>query len=436
MAALFLSVGFRASSPWKGTPEYTVSEERDKQLANIRKYVTQGSTSVRDYLINYQPDSAEIYDQEVRRAKASTTRAFLALTGWTSQQAAMNQIDRDLAEYWTVLDQNRPVSAQEKQNQGFELVHQRVMPARREVFTSVKFLEDQSAADKEAVITRFARRRDSDLTVIFIALSCTLAISVLLATGNQKLRRRFQRESRGKMEALTTARDSLEALSGRLLRIQEDERRKISRELHDGIGQTLTALRMEIHQVHMTSVGELNGGEERLLRARKLAEEAVRTVKDISLLLRPPLLDDLGLEPALTWLADQFNRRTEIRCRLHASNLPEQLADDIKTCVFRVVQEALHNCEKHASPTCVEVAIEQKNAAISICVEDDGSGFTLTEQNTPARHAGLGILGMRERAVLLGGTLQIQSSPGKGTKLHMTLPVAQIGSREVAMQLS
>ena len=173
-------------------------------------------------------------------------------------------------------------------------------------------------------------------------------------------------------------------------------------------------------------------GEERLTRAHKLAEEAVHTVKDISLLLRPPLLDDLGLEPALAWLAEQFNRRTGIKCRFKASNLQEHLPDELKTCVFRVIQEAINNCEKHAAPTEVEICVDQTYDSLNICVEDDGCGFILTEKNTPAMQAGLGILGMRERAVLLGGSLKIESAPGLGTKLTLSLPIVKLGAaREV-----
>jgi len=337
-------------------------------------------------------------------------------------------LDRDLAAMWTLLDQDRLVTAKDKSEQGFDYLRSRLFPIRNDVINNLKVLTDNVSQERSALASRFAQERNRELSEIFATMGAIIAISLLMASGNQKYRRTWQVESRLKFEEVARARDSLEQLSGRLLRIQEDERRKISRELHDGIGQTLTALRVEIHQVYFAATGGAPNGEERLIRARKLAEEAVRTVKDISLLLRPPLLDDLGLEPALAWLTDQFTQRTAIQCRLYTEGLQEHLPDDIKTCVFRVIQEALNNCEKHASPTCVQIALEQKEDFLNICVEDDGAGFALNTNNTPARHAGLGILGMRERAVLLGGTLAIRSSPGKGTKLLLTLPIAKVGS--------
>ncbi len=431
VSSVALATRFRQASRWRMSPEYSALDEREKQLADIRKYVTQGVTSTRDFLVNNHTDNAEIYDQELRRAKANTTKAFIALHPWPAQNAAISQLDHDLADFWAMLDQDRFTTVTQKAEQGFDFLHLRLFPIRNQVFATLKSLSDAVTQDRAGVTIRFAQDRNRDLTYIFIVMGATIVISLMMASGNQNYRRRFQLESRRKLAEVAKARDSLEQLSGRLLRIQEDERRKISRELHDGIGQTLTALRMEIHGVHFGATGALNGGEERLLRAHKLAEEAVRTVNDISLLLRPPLLDDLGLEPAVAWLTDQFTRRTAIRCRFEARNLQEYLQDDLKTCVFRVIQEALNNCEKHASPTKIEIFVEQTGHMLRICIEDDGAGFALNENNTPARHAGLGLLGMRERAVLLGGAMDIRSSPGKGTKITFNLPVAQVGTVEL-----
>ncbi|MCU1258202.1 MAG: histidine kinase, partial [Bryobacterales bacterium] len=142
--------------------------------------------------------------------------------------------------------------------------------------------------------------------------------------------------------------------------------------------------------------------------------------------LRPPLLDDLGLEPAIAWQTDQFTRRTGIPCRFRAAGLQEMLPDDVKTCVFRVIQEALNNCQKHASPTKVQVVIEQKRDSLSVQVEDDGAGFIINEKNV--RHSGLGVLGMRERASMLGGSVSVQSSPGMGTLLTLSLPLARMSA--------
>ncbi|MDQ6677726.1 MAG: sensor histidine kinase [Acidobacteriota bacterium] len=425
ISAVLLSVRFRDAARWRMSPQYVALEERDQQLAKIRKSVSQGVTATRDYLINNRPSAAEIYDQDLRRAKANASKAFLSLNGWTSRQDTLSELDHELADYWRLLDQERLNSAKQKSEQGFDFLHSRLFPVRNDIVQSLKSLTDRVSQEREAIGAQFARDRSLDLTAIFLIMGVALAISLFLASGNQSFRRDLQVESRRKFEEVARARDDLEQLSGKLLKVQEDERRRLSRELHDGIGQTLTALRMEIHQVQILSAAA-GFGEERLARARGLAEEALKTVKNISLLLRPPLLDDLGLEPALAWQTDQFTRRTGIPCRFRAIHLQELLPEDMKSCVFRVIQEALNNCEKHASPSMVAVTVEQNPETLVICVEDDGAGFALNDQNGPARRSGLGILGMRERAVMLGGHLTIRSAPGKGTKLMLSVPIAKI----------
>jgi signal transduction histidine kinase len=187
----------------------------------------------------------------------------------------------------------------------------------------------------------------------------------------------------------------------------------------------LTLLRIEIS--HLGREGSLGpADQDRLQRARSLAEEAVRHTRDIALLLRPSHLDDLGLEAALQWHAEEFSRRTRIPCQFSAEGLHEQLPDAWKTCVYRIVQEALHNCEKHAAPIQVQVRVLQAPEHLSLEVRDDGVGFDLNESGAPLRSAGLGLLGMRERAAMLGGALSITSARGHGTTVRVDLPLAPL----------
>jgi signal transduction histidine kinase len=249
--------------------------------------------------------------------------------------------------------------------------------------------------------------------------------------------RELGRESLGKVEEIERAKGEMQQLSGRLLTIQEEERRRLSRELHDGIGQLLTALRIEISHLGHEGATLGSADKERLQRARSLAEEAVRNTRDIALLLRPSLLDDLGLEPALQFQAEDFSRRTGITCHFSANGLDEhRLPDAWKTCVYRIVQESLHNCEKHAAPTQVTVRVSQETDRLTLEVQDDGVGFEMNAQGAPLRAAGLGLLGMRERAGMLGGALQIVSAPGHGATVRVELPVSPLPPQNVAAPVS
>jgi signal transduction histidine kinase len=204
-------------------------------------------------------------------------------------------------------------------------------------------------------------------------------------------------------------------LSAHLLTIQEEERKKLSRDLHDGVGQTITALKMELARLRVAD----DRHADRLDRARALADATLRTIRDISLLLRPTALDDLGLEAALQWHAADFSRRTSVKCELSCSFADERsIPESVRTCVYRIIQEALNNCEKHAHASKVNIEVHQSSEGIAVVVTDDGRGIP------PDSTTGLGILGMRERATMLGGHLELSSEAGTGTKVSLLLPCA------------
>ena len=149
----------------------------------------------------------------------------------------------------------------------------------------------------------------------------------------------------------------------------------------------------------------------------------MQTIRNISLLLRPALLDDLGLVPALQFQLEDFLRRNPIACDFVEEGVADELPDPARTCAYRVVQEALHNCEKHSAATRVRVLVRQLPDALVAEVEDNGRGFACDPQGMPARNNGLGLLGIRERAANAGGTLEIDSAPGRGTRIKLRIPL-------------
>jgi signal transduction histidine kinase len=201
-----------------------------------------------------------------------------------------------------------------------------------------------------------------------------------------------------------------------LLKLQEDERKKLSRELHDGVGQIITAMKMELAHIRVTGEGD---DQTRLERARSHADEALRTIRNVSVLLRPAVLDDLGLKPALEWLTRDFSRRTSIACQLKFSfEKDRSLPETVRMCAYRTVQEALTNCEKHSGARSVEVEVKAEAAGMQVSITDDGRGISSSD----SQERGLGILGMRERAAILGGSLQVTSAHGTGTRVVLAVP--------------
>jgi signal transduction histidine kinase len=156
---------------------------------------------------------------------------------------------------------------------------------------------------------------------------------------------------------------------------------------------------------------------EQLGRIKSVAEDAVNTVRNMALLLRPSMLDDLGLVPALEWQAREVSRRTEMEVEVHAQNVSEKLPDEYKICIYRIVQEALNNAARHASSRTASITVAQDLQAIRVSIVDRGCGFDTR------RVRGLGLVGMDERVKRLGGSLTIESSPGLGTTVKAELPL-------------
>jgi len=200
-------------------------------------------------------------------------------------------------------------------------------------------------------------------------------------------------------------------------RVQEDERRRLARDLHDGIGQNLTALK---HRLAQLEEGLPVGHQQRLQAAISLCHDTLEDTREMSRLLRPPILDDLGLEPALRWLARSVGEASGLAVELEIDNLPP-LDGDLQTLLFRVAQEALNNIAKHAQAREVLMRLVGRGAHLLLHVADDGRGCS------PA-HAlgsgGSGLGGIRERLRLYGGTLELHSAPGEGTRLRVALPLS------------
>lgn len=215
------------------------------------------------------------------------------------------------------------------------------------------------------------------------------------------------------METVNTAHDRLAALSRRLVEVQEAERAEIARELHDEVGQLLTGLNL------MVEAGHLEAGSSRD-EITRVVNELIARVRDLSVSLRPPMLDALGLLPALLWQIERFETQSRIRVAFRHANLDRRFAPEVETAAFRIVQEALTNVARHASVERVEVEVTAEATRLRAQIEDRGRGF-----DVDAAMAGpsSGLAGMRERARLLGGRLTIESTAGSGTQLRLVLPL-------------
>jgi two-component system sensor histidine kinase UhpB len=221
---------------------------------------------------------------------------------------------------------------------------------------------------------------------------------------------------------LRASTEQLQALSRRLVDIQETDRRQFSRELHDRIGQNLTALSINL-DILKTQLSDDENAEfrSRLDDSAALLESTAGAVENVMSELRPPMLDDYGLLPALQWYGNQFSSRTGIRVEVHGEERAERLPPATEIALFRIAQEALNNIAKHAHAGFVDVRLERSGDQFVMSVADDGTGFDAASNSNSGRRVGLGMVTMRERTQAVGGQFEVGAAPGRGTRVMVRI---------------
>src|SRR2546422_2042028 len=225
---------------------------------------------------------------------------------------------------------------------------------------------------------------------------------------------------------LRASRSALRSLATRQQDIREDERTRIAREIHDSLGQALTALKLQLAAAQDAAATEAPALSARLSETALMVDDLVKSVRRIATELRPAILDQLGLPAAVEWLAQDFLRRTGIRCQSTILPINGAISDELATALFRIVQEALTNVSRHAGATRVNIELGVKSDCVTLEVNDDGGG--ITEAGTTGPRS-LGILGMRERAAVLGGVLEVAPRSGGGTRVAAWFPPAPHGHK-------
>jgi signal transduction histidine kinase len=271
------------------------------------------------------------------------------------------------------------------------------------------------------------------------ALAFLFASTVIVALGEARRRNNERlRNAQGELEIrvrertaeLDVANHNLRGVSARLLQLQDEERRRIARELHDSIGQMLAALSMNLSGVR-TEIERLTKTTAALTDSEDLVQEMSKEVRTISHLLHPPLLDEAGLHSALTWYVDGFAQRSKISVDLNCPNDFGRLPREMETAIFRLVQECLTNIHRHSGSAIAKISVQRADKEIVVEVKDEGKGIPADKLDQMAAGGipGVGITGMRERVRQLGGNLEIESSH-TGTKITARLPISETSSKD------
>jgi len=251
-------------------------------------------------------------------------------------------------------------------------------------------------------------------------LKSKISVFIDLYYKNEVLTREIAERKRAE-EDLKASQENLRALAARLQSVREEEWKRISREIHDELGQALTGLKMDLTWVAHRLLPKQKALAQRTRSMFSLIDDTVQSVREIATRLRPEVLDELGLAAAIGWQARDFQMRTGIRCKVSLPADPPPLDQERSTAAFRVFQELLTNVARHANATRVDVMMQADADRLMLVVEDNGKG--IAEEEAVFSPKSMGLLGMRERMLPFGGNIEIRGRPGKGTRVTVSVPV-------------
>lgn len=393
----------------------------DEILSRIRTNVLLGSIYLRDALIDGGDARRAAYRTELTRLQSEIEALLRTYVPEVVSQNGRDhwlRLQIELGRYWASRDvafTGRATTPAEAAG----LLRTGIVRHRETVLEIVDQLAAlQSVANdrlRQASIERYHEVRTGLLWMGVAALIVALSVAVIAAFHVHRLQRQIERQRRIERRN----REDLERLSARLVAAQEQERCTLARELHDEVGQALTAVKMDIGIALRAGLDpHVRSGLE---EARTVTETTLRNVRDMSQLLHPSVLDDFGLPATLTTYLRNFSQRTSIRAQL-AETMDARLDAHIELCVYRIVQEALNNVAQHSGASACTVSLNSGGGMLRLSVEDNGRGLGPMEKR-PGATRGLGLIGMRERAQALGGSFAIDARPGGGTIVNVTLPL-------------
>jgi signal transduction histidine kinase len=399
---------------------YTRAQEL---LSTVRAQVLLSSVRVRDALLDPQPTTVAEYRGQIDSAHRIVTMAladYEPVIGTAGQSDPIDRLRSEVDEFHRTSIAVLADAAGKNPAQIREVLTRHVAP-RREAALAISeeiqsinrrafVQQQQDISDIHRVAESTSRRRLG--IALVIGLGVLLMTSLYAGRLEGRLRVQMDRDARMSQELQNSA--------AKLIAAQEEERRRIARELHDEVGQVLGALKVEI-EVAQRSIESSGGSSLVLAEAQTIADSALKTVRNITQQMHPAALDDLGLVPAIDSALRGLARRQNIRAELHQTDLPDRLPRDVELAAYRIVQEAVTNVAKHASASEVHVHLTHLKDRLLIEVEDDGVGF-VEDIDRPIIARGLGLISVRERAARLGGTFNILSTPGEGTRVIVSLP--------------
>jgi signal transduction histidine kinase len=391
------------------------SRERERALRDVQDETAALAIALRDALIDPREVTASTRGQlEDLHRSVMAGLARLREQPDATQDKWVRQLSELHERYWRLAGTALSWRESELRAKRAAFLRTELAPLREAAMESARNIQLM----EETLNREHRARTEAAFERLDAALSRTLAVSLfigfVISLWTVWRLSRLERQADSLQRQTELDKQQFRILSRTLVQAQEEERRSLSRELHDQIGQMLTAIQMVFTNIER----EYGDPRRHIEDGKALTERTVAEVRNISMGLRPSLLDDLGLGPAIQWQAREFSKRSGVPADLKLDDHLEMLSDSQKTCLYRVVQELLTNCARHAQAKRVRIELRAGEEAVSLMVEDDGKGFDLASP----RQRGLGLFGMEERVRELGGEVSIFTRPGMGTQVRIVVP--------------
>jgi len=392
-------------------------------LVKIRTSVLLSSIYLRDAIIDDAPGRRTAYRSDLTRLRdeAMAQLADYEKVATPEDQPRLRELGDVLMRYWADRDAAFPTETQSA-DEASRVLRIKMAPSRQDVLDIIDQLSAQQTAtyghEQDQVDTL---ERQATLRLVLAGCVPLLLAFVAALTSGRRINR-LQREVEAQRMREEATRQDLERLSARLVDVQEQERRTIARELHDTVGQALTAVKLDIGVALRGPLDDRARGV--LEEARDVAEQTLQGVRNLSQLLHPSVLDDFGLEATLRAYLMRFSERTSITAQLRCE-LPARLPTPVEAGLYRIAQEALNNVARHSHASACTVTLTTAGGHVSMEVEDNGHGRWPAPDGRRAN--GIGLIAMRERAQSLGGSVTVGAGTTGGTRLSAVVPIAVAG---------
>jgi signal transduction histidine kinase len=383
----------------------------DANLRRLRTDVMLSGIFIRDYLLDVARERAPGYREQLTEFRRTNMATLAELETLIGPDDRISSLQSKLVDYWATFEPLFDWPTTEKIRRSARFLRQEVVPRREAVLTLAEEIEELNnanlAAQREEVARRHAAFRSDLNQRLWQTLLIGLAVALIVVFRLRILEQRSDE-----------AEDQMRELSQKLVNTQEEERKNLSRELHDHVAQVLTGLRMELGRIERISapldarIGPL------VAECKRLVDNMFHTVRDLALGLRPSMLDDFGLQAALEWHVRDFMSRYELPVQLTINGDCGLVPDKHGTCVYRMVQEAMTNCVRHSGAESIQISVAAHDGELRVSVSDDGVGL-----DPSSRRGGLGLRGIHERVRELDGTMTISRSARNGTLLSVRLPL-------------